>query len=194
MKVLGVDPGFANFGWCVSRISVDREGGVPTVGINPIICGVFNTAKSSKKDKVLAPNDEFRRCKDLYTMLDDVVAENNVRMICAEGMSSPRNAVTVRMLGYAWGIIASVCERRMIPLAQVSPKQLKKKVCGRISVTDIELHEEIFRRFPGFKGVVETFVTAKSKREHAIDALGATEACRNGEVFRTLVANMIGEL
>lgn len=182
MKILGVDPGFANFGWCIANLDGN--------GITPVKCGVFRTEKSNKKLKVLSPDDEFRRIGELTEMVDGAIIQNDVRMVCAEGMSSPRNAATVRMLGYAWGIIGSACQRFVIPLAQVNPKQLKKKLCGRISVTDAELHAEVFRRYPIFRGMVETFVTAATKREHAIDALGAIDACRDGQVFRTLVANL----
>ena len=181
MRVLGVDPGFANFGWCVSDLSVN--------GIKPIACGVITTEKSHKRLKVLAPDDEFRRTRELSASIESVMNDNDVRMVCAEGMSSPRNAVTVRMLGYAWGVLASACQRMVLPLAQVNPKQLKKKLCGRISVTDEELHVEVVRRYPDYEAMVHC-ISVASKHEHAYDALGAIEACKDGEVFRTLIANL----
>lgn len=181
MRVLGVDPGFANFGWCIVDLTPN--------GIKPITCGVIVTEKSHKRLKVLAPDDEFRRTRELAAGVENLAVEYDVRMACAEGMSSPRNAVTVRMLGYAWGVIASVCERLVIPLAQVNPKQLKKKLCGRISVTDEELHREVFRRYPDYEAMVHC-ITVKARQEHAIDALGAVEACSDCEVFRTFLANL----
>ena len=183
MRVLGVDPGFANFGWCVGSVH-------PRGIVIPVECGVMHTTKSHKRLKVLAPDDEFRRTTELADKLERLLDEHDVRMVFAEGMSSPRNATTIRMLGYAWGVLASACQRRTLPLAQVSPKQLKKALCGRISVTDAELHAQVQLRYPEYKAIVETFVTNSSKREHAYDALGAIDACREGQLFRTLVANL----
>lgn len=189
MKILGVDPGFANFGWCV--VNVSRHPTLGAVAVSPVKCGVFRTEKSAKRLKVLAPNDEFRRCKELFVSIRSLVEDEGVRMVCAEGMSSPRNAATVRMLGYTWGILASVCEQAQIPLAQVSPKQLKKKLCGRISATDAELHDEVRRQYPTYQALVD-FIRATTKHEHAFDALAAVHACRDGEVFRAVCASLGG--
>ncbi len=182
MNVLGVDPGFANFGWCVAEVLSNGK-------IRPIDAGVIVTEKTAKKLKVLSPDDEFRRSRELYLGLRDIVCRREVRMVSAEGMSSPRNAATVRMLGYAWGVIASICEHYCLPLAQVNPKQLKKKICGRMSVTDLELHNAVRKLYPEIQPILNK-TTIMSKQEHGYDALSAIEACRDGELFRTLVVNL----
>jgi len=76
MNVLGVDPGFANFGWCVATVT--RE------GIIPQYANVIITEKLAKKLKVLSPDDEFRRSREIYSSLEDVVRVWKVRMVCAE--------------------------------------------------------------------------------------------------------------
>lgn len=174
MIVLGVDPGYANFGWALANVTKD--------GIEPLCVGVLTTEKSPKKNRVLASDDEFRRSKELYEGLIGLIVRNDVKLICAEGMSSPRNAVTVRMLGYAWGVLASICSQLGIPMVQVSPNQLKKKLCGRVSTTDAELHAEITERYPQMATLIMS-VTVKSKREHAYDATIAIEVCKNSEPF-----------
>jgi Holliday junction resolvasome RuvABC endonuclease subunit len=174
MNVLGVDPGYANFGWTLASVVGQR--------IDPLCVGVVLTEKSHRRNKVLAPDDEFRRTKELHAALMALVHRNDVKLICAEGMSSPRNAKTIRMLGFAWGVLASICSELEIPMVQISPNMLKKKLCGKVNSTDRELHEEITDRYPVMATLIES-VTVKSKREHAYDAMIAIEVCKNSEVF-----------
>ncbi len=174
MIVLGVDPGYANFGWALSNVTKEA--------IEPLCVGVLVTEKSHRRMKVLASDDEFRRSKELYEGLVGVIRRNEVKLICAEGMSSPRNAITVRMLGYAWGVLASICSELGIAMVQVSPNQLKKRLCGRVSSTDKELHDEITKRYPSMETLIMS-VTVKSKREHAYDAMIAIEVCSDSEPF-----------
>ena len=174
MIVLGVDPGYATFGWALANVTSE--------GIDPLCVGVVQTEKSHRRNKVLAPDDEFRRSKELHAELIGLIRRNDVKLICAEGMSSPRNAKTIRMLGFAWGVLASICSELQIPMVQVSPNMLKKKLCGKVNSTDKELHGEITERYPKMATLIES-VTVKSKREHAYDAMIAIEVCRNSEIF-----------
>ncbi len=174
MMALGVDPGLANFGWALAEVTHDA--------IEPLCVGVIFTEKSKKRAKVLAPDDEFRRSKELFAELSGIVRRNDVKLICAEGMSSPRNAVTVRMLGFAWGVLASLCSDLGVPLVQTSPNRLKKALCGRVSVTDVQLHARVIELYPKMELLVQS-ITQKTKREHAFDAMAAIEACRHAEPF-----------
>lgn len=113
-----------------------------------------------------------------------IIIEHNIRMICAEGFSSPPNARTGRAVSACWGILACLCTEFEIPLAQITPQALKRNLCGRMKVSDIELHDEIQRRYPELELLSEC--VAKSKREHLFESVGAIEGCRNGEVFLSL--------
>lgn len=174
MIVLGVDPGFANFGWALANVQRTE--------IDPLCVGVITTEKSHKRSRVLASDDEFLRSKELYEGISALVRRNHVKLICAEGMSSPRNAVTVRMLGYAWGTLASICSSNGIPMTQISPNNMKKKLVGRVKATDAQLHREITERYPKMETLIQS-VTQKAKREHAYDAMIAIETCRTAETF-----------
>ena len=172
--ILGLDPGFASTGWALAELR-DR----------PVIveAGVIRTQKSVKRAKVLAADDNFRRSRELAAELAPLL--DRVSMVCAEAMSPMRNASSAAKVALCWGVVAGLCQERGLPLAQVSPQGLKKALCGRVSVTDAELHPEIERRFPELVGVLSV---PKSQREHAYDAAAAIEACRSGEVFRALVS------
>ena len=172
IRVLGLDPGFASTGWALAELR-DR----------PVIveAGVIRTAKSPKRTKVLAADDNFRRCRELAEALAPLL--DQVSMVCAEAMSPMRNASSAAKVALCWGVIAGLCQERGLPLAQVSPQGLKKALCGRVSVTDAELHPEMERRFPELVGALDV---PRGQREHAYDAAGAIEACRGSEVFRAL--------
>jgi len=174
IHILGLDPGFASTGWALAELR-DR----PTI----IEAGVIRTQKSAKRAKVLAADDNFRRCREIAGALAPLL--DRVSMVCAEAMSSARSASNSMKVALCWGVIAGLCEARGLPLAQVSPQGLKKALCGRVSVTDAELHPEIERRFPELVGALDV---PRGQREHAYDAAGAIEACRGSEVFRALEA------
>ncbi len=176
ISVLGIDPGFANIGWSI--LDVDP---------NPfavIRVGLIVTAPSPRKLRVLQSSDDHRRAKEIAVALRTLIVEHNVKLICAEGFSAPPSKRTANRLASCWGILGSLCTEFELPMSQVSPQMLKRKLCGRMKVSDEELHDEVQRRYPELELLTEC--VAKTKREHLFDAVGATDACRDGEVFMTL--------
>lgn len=173
MQVMGVDPGFASLGWVV----VDPE------ALELLACGVFRTeSHRSTSKKVLAADDNFRRAKEIAAWFDDKRFAN-VRLVCAESMSFPRNASTSSKLGLCWGVLAAICYVRRIPVTQLSPQKIKKKVTGHNNAKDALLNEALETAYPGATKMIETAIPATTQQQHAYDALGAVHAARDSELF-----------
>jgi Holliday junction resolvasome RuvABC endonuclease subunit len=173
MHVLGIDPGFASLGWAL----VEPE------ALKLIDCGVFRTESHRTRGKrVLASDDNFRRAKEIASWFD-ADRFKDVRLVCAEAMSFPRNASTSSKLGLCWGALAAICHVRRIPLVQHSPKKIKKAVCGTSSVKDAVLNEALDKAYPGTGTLIATNITATTQQQHAWDALGAVHAARDSELF-----------
>jgi Holliday junction resolvasome RuvABC endonuclease subunit len=140
-------------------------------------------SERGKAKKVLAADDNFRRAKEIAAWLIDVP---DIDLICAESMSFPRNASNAAKMALCWGVIAGYCQDHGVPLAQASPSQIKRRLCGAANVSDEDLRAALEEKFPGATAMINKAITAKSHRQHAWDALGAIWACHEGELFMLL--------
>lgn len=177
MIVLGLDPGFANIGYGLVDIT---KTSVKVVG-----AGVFTTAASSKKRKVLATDDNLRRAREIAEWLDDLIAARYVRAICAESMSFPRNSSAAAKVAMTWGIIASLAYREELPIIQASPQEIKLALCGVKSASKVEVEEAVERLY-----TVKPFLegTARGLHEHAYDAVAAIHTGINSDLIRALIS------
>lgn len=176
--VLGIDPGFANVGWAL----VDVSGVFRVEAV-----GVIRTTPAKKKQRVLGSDDEFRRCKEIAREIGGLIRVHEVKLICAESMSSGMpNSKTQRLMAYCIGVLAGLATEHVVPFAQETPKRIKKRLCGRSNVTDEVLHAEVRERYPEMGELASLLKVPATKREHCYDAVGAVEACADGEVMLTL--------
>jgi len=171
--IMGADPGLANFGVAF----LELVGGANRVKA----LYTLTTAKSDKKLKVLSSSDGFRRCRELAEQLADLVDLHGLpSVICAEAMSYPRASSAAAKMAMSWGVVAALSAHHCIPVVQCSPQQLKKALCGRANATKEDVQRALCRRYVK----ADLFgKLAKSKREHAADALGAIVACRDSEAM-----------
>jgi len=175
--IVGLDPGFACLGYAVADVKSDK---IEVMGL-----GVLRTERSDKKRKVLASDDNLRRCKELVRLV--LPLSEGAVAFCAESMSFPRSSSVAAKMAMCWGMMATLSEIREIPILQVSPKELKRKVCGNASASKIEVGEALDKRFDRSfgqellaKGVTRSF------HEHAYDALGTIVASLDGEFLQLL--------
>jgi len=194
--VIGIDPGFASFGWAM--LTPDGE----VVGL-----GVLRTAPSDKKAKVLASHDNVRRTRELardfgalldgrmpgkpeeyqHTPFGQAPSEGGaaVRLIAAESMSFPRNASAASKMAMAWGMIVGAATLRDLPLVQASPQTVKKRICGDMKASKKDIENAMVARygqglFRMLKGV------PAGSHEHAFDALAVARACLDSDEARML--------
>lgn len=188
ITILGVDPGFANFGWAVVQIdagaSLYQLEPLPGGGTIAVVAmGVLETEKANKKQKVLASDDNFRRARLIarwfYSELPGVP-----QVLCAESMSFPRNASAAAKVAMTWGILATVCELQELPMVMASPQEVKVGVCGEKSASKEQVIAALNQRFPEAERCVKGL--AKGKLEHPYDALAAIVTCIDSEVIRAI--------
>lgn len=176
VSILGVDPGFASFGYSIIQL-------LPEEGERIISVDVLRTKKSAKKQKVLVADDNFRRARAIAAMLQDVVAHNTPAAIAAEGMSFPRNASNAAKMAMSWGILAAIVEELQLPLVQATPQRIKKTVAGKTTATKEEVRDVLLGRYPKqFDDFMAS--TPKTQWEHGFDSVAAVVTCLDSDVLR----------
>ena len=177
--VLGIDPGFASVGYVVVNIASEN--------LTPVKMGLIETVKSANKRNVRASEDNLERAKEIADALQKLIKDYNIRLICAETMSYPRNSGAAAKMAMCWGVIAALAHQHSIPVTQASPQEVKKAVCGKKDASKEEVQAAVAARFPVVAahdkdgdGILNV---AKSKQEHPYDALAVVVACSTSEVF-----------
>lgn len=176
LRLLGLDPGFANIGWAVLELG-------PTNKL--VACGVFRTEKSDKKRQVGASDDNLRRSREITAEFQRLIERFSVSAICAESMSFPRNASAAAKVAMCWGIVGALTHLRQLPLVQASPQEIKKQLCGRKDASKEDIAAAVRKQYPDITSLLED-VTA-SAQEHAFDAAASIlAALETSEVIRVL--------
>lgn len=200
MIILGLDPGFAKTGWALMEIHGSQPFRIAAMGL-------LETKKSKTLDHVLASDDNFRRARKIANLIQGLctghhslypkdVDQSGSSLLCIEAMSFMRNAGSMAKVALAYGVVAAVAESMQIACVQASPQKIKKacnvapssawKEDKTKKAAKFKVIEEIQRRYP--ETVEMTKGIPKTKLEHPYDAIGAIEACRESEIFITLLS------
>jgi Holliday junction resolvasome RuvABC endonuclease subunit len=180
IRILGLDPGFANLGWAKVEYTPSAAQPIVVIGM-----GLVETAKSDKKKKIRDTDDSFARSQEIVRSLDPMFAWADA--VAAEEMSSPRNSRTVKLLGMAWGVVATLAEIYEHPLVQIPVMTLKKEVANDKTATKDEIIEAV-NQILG-EDLAETHLAslATSKHEHPYDGLAAILCSLKTDVIRMAV-------
>lgn len=179
--VLGVDPGFAHFGYAVVALGVRPEHD------EVVAMGVVVTEKVARKRNVLDADDNVRRTVEIAAGLARVLDRYPVRLVCAESISMPRNSGTAAKIGLAWGALCALVHARGLALVHASPQQLKLALCGTKSASKQDVEQAVRARYPGAAVAACSKGIAGGLREHAFDALGAAAVlCERSNEARLL--------
>lgn len=169
--VLGLDPGFSNFGWAALRL-------LPEGGERVLDAGCIRTERG--KGKVLVRDDDRRRAAEIARGLLAVARRFEPAVLSAEALShvNPREsrmpiATTVKV-GRAWGELDMLTELLETALVQVAPQTIKKVLCGSASASKADVQRALIRRYPELTTLLSPI--AASFREHPVDAVGAVVA------------------
>lgn len=176
-SLLGLDPGFASLGYAVVDL-------LPTPHV--VSFGVFETAKSSKKQHVLSTEDNVRRSILISRALRGwaTFAPRCVG-ICAEAMSFPRSSSVAAKMALTWGAIASLSEAANIPILQASPQQVKVSACGVKTATKDEVQAAVLRLYPEIAAMRAGIV--RGQWEHPHDALAVAHLMLQSDVVKMLL-------
>lgn len=174
MNVLSLDPGFASVGYSIVELLSQGE--------RVVAFGVIRTQKSVKKRHVLACEDNFARAREIALRLRSLAVTHDVRAICAEAMSFPRQASVAAKMAMCWGILADLTADRNLPLVQPTPQHVKKALCGKASASKIEVEAAVRARYCG----LDLTGIPSGQQEHVFDSLAAVVASLDSEVLRAL--------
>lgn len=179
LYVLGLDPGFANIGYAITRLTAE--------GLEPVALGLIQTKKSDKKLNVLSADDNFRRGKEIARALKKLVetppgGTGKFIAICAERQSFPRNASAAAKVAMCWGILCLLAVDTGLPFISASPQEIKKHLCGKANASKEEIQIACIRSFKtNITELVEGIT--KSTQEHPYDALATVLACSDSEIL-----------
>lgn len=199
--VLGVDSGFAHFGWCLARLLRSS--------IQPLAFGVISTEKDDAKGRTLDACDNFQRARRIADALLDAIDDKRgpgeaIRLVCYEAQSLPRNAGVSFKMGMGFGVLVAVCSGLCldVPALEVSPIKLKKAACGSGTASKVDVGRALGERYgldvppepnkrakkaPPWTPLMGGGLAERSgEREHAWDALGAIHACAGSDLVRAL--------
>ncbi len=171
--VLGVDPGFANFGWSIARAKGKT--------IDFVSAGVIRTKKSADKKAILATDDNVARTRYIARELWKIVNAHRPGLICVEAQSWPRDSSTSAKIAFSWGVLVTFAELEEVPMMQISPQRLKQELCWSKMASKNAVRIAVEHLAPN---LVPTFTKLGARAEHAVDASAAILACRFGDVFR----------
>ena len=178
--VLGVDPGFASVGYAVLRLESEGE--------TLLRLGVVRTEKAAAKRNVKASEDNVSRARELAEAFQGLLDAHDIRLICAETMSYPRNSASAAKMALCWGVLAAISQQRGIPIVQATPQEVKKAVTGKKDASKEEVMAAVRRvhpvlEAPAGKRPPLLADVAPSLWEHPYDAVASVVACRGSEVF-----------
>lgn len=171
--VLGLDLGMANCGWAVASLQGS--------GIVPVEMGLITTKKSTKKQNVMASDDNFRRAKEVSEKLEEIFSKYNPGLVCVEAQSFPRNASSAAKTAMVWGSLATIVRQTGKPCVHAKPTLIKEAVCGNAKASKKEVQESLDTMFDGKLGACFNPPLADTKLEHPYDALGAIVAAAETE-------------
>jgi crossover junction endodeoxyribonuclease RuvC len=173
--ILGVDPGLASCGWAVLRLTDQPE----VVGM-----GVIRTMASSKKQHILAVEDNVRRTRQLAEEISKLLAHPTF-LVGAEAMSFPRSASSSGKLCLCWGALVGLLQARNLPLVQTSPRDIKRRITGNGSASKEDVEKALRKRF-AVTGLLTD--VPRGQHNHAFDALGAAVAAMDSDIVRAALS------
>jgi Holliday junction resolvasome RuvABC endonuclease subunit len=165
VRILGIDPGFANIG--VAVLDLDEAAGALTM--------LHAETVITKRDKDCQDRgqDDQRRCAEIGTRIAEIASRWGVSAAVLEAPSLPRDGRTKYVLGLAYGRMWGVLEGLGIETTGLLPQRIKRALTGDRQAGKGEVEEVVRAHVAGCEhldGVIKT------KRDHPADAAGAVLA------------------
>lgn len=186
IRVVGLDPSFRNFGMVSGLLNLD------TLNFTPDrVSLVSTTVDKSAKKSVRKNSQDLLRATQLFLRLHDFIKD--ARLIFVEIPVGSQSARAMTSYGVCIGLLSSI---RAIPLLQVTPNEVKKIACNKITATKTEMIQwarSIYPQFDWFthKSNGQVHYT-ESKNEHIVDAIAAIHAGISTDQFKQLQSVITG--
>ena len=169
MNVLGIDPGFASMGWAV--ISFGGDGPA---------CQSAGLIKT-KRDPIQSKHDDnLYRIQRIAQSLERIEGLFAPSFVACEAMSWTRHANADRAVAMAWGAIGTALLE--VPIIQISPVDVKDRLCGMKTASKALVEERVIARISGAGEWLDR--VAKTQRNHVADAMAVALACSEHTSFK----------
>lgn len=169
--ILAIDPGLANLGWAIVR---PKTGRVVDLGV---IC-------TSPNDDLGKDTDRLSRTRHLARELKGLIRRYQVEVITGEAISRPpgkSNVAASASAHLSWGVLVTLAEVLELELCEVPAKQWQHAIMPGVAKIDYDALADAISKFLRYDGKrpVDTLEVSnrlallpRSKREHALDAVG----------------------
>lgn len=162
--ILGVDPGFARFGW--AALSPD--------GARYLDAGVIRTQREDDGSSVC--EDNARRTRAIGRALREIFGRYAVRLICAESFQHVRQASVSAKVALAWGALITTADEQRISIHHVAPMAIKLAVARDRSASKNDVAFEVRKRIGDLDPILDGKGIRPPLFEHAYDAAAAALA------------------
>lgn len=177
MRVIGIDPGFANVGWAIGELG----GGTESI----VKVGCIQTKPSVKKKRIRASEDNLERGIAVARELRLVILEWKPKIILAEGPGGAQGFKAAFGLGAGTGLVASLVAWTDLPIRQVTPQELKVALTGKADASKDDIADAVTERFPSAAEFIRKSYP-KARHEHPFDAIAVIIACLDADVVKVL--------
>ncbi len=127
--MLGIDPGTAILGYGVVTGCAGSAAAL-------VECGVVRARSGDPLPARLA---------NIFEALSALLAQHRPDVVAVEGLFHGRNARSALVLGHARGVVLLVAARAGVPIAEISPAEVKRAVTGTGSATKPQVGAMVMR-------------------------------------------------
>jgi crossover junction endodeoxyribonuclease RuvC len=169
MNILGIDPGFASMGWAV--ISFEDDGPA---------CRSAGLIKTRRDPMHSKHDDNLFRIQRIAQALERLEELFEPAFVACEAMSWTRHANADRAVAMAWGAIGTALLE--VPIIQISPVDVKDRLCGMKTASKALVEERVRDRIKGADGWLDR--VARTQRNHVADAMAVALSCSEHTSFK----------
>lgn len=190
LKVLGIDPGFANIGIFGMTLSM---------GMKAEFAKLILTEKHNHGSEGQYA-DEMRRLDEIEVAFDAILDEFQPDLVAAERTASLRNAQATRQLAFAFGAMHHAARRRGLTVLIFNPEDIKAELTNDRKADKAKMARALIGLFPAFKGWPElgsrkrktknAKITATDSVAHVVDAAGACVTARRHPIIMSLMRKL----
>lgn len=174
LKLVGLDPGYAAFGWAVAELGA----------VGPVFTalGVEQTKPAAKKRRLRKLDDLGERMRHHAGRLRELLTDVRPVAICIEGAALPvgrcRPSV-IAGLGRCRGLVDMASVVFGVPTLEMSPQEVKRGCAGADNASKADMRAALESLYPELAAMLPTQALLI---EHAVDAAAAIHVCRTADV------------
>ena len=171
VKVMGVDPGFANLGYSILEIGdLTTERLVDLVPMQVkgrvVTAGVMITKPAGKKRRLHSSDDRTQRLELLRARLEELMLEHTPLVVGMEDFTCLRSAADSAKIALAWACTWTLAKSHGIVPIYYSAQDVKRGVGLGGTASKADVISRVGQMYPGAAAL-----TNEGREQHAADAV-----------------------